>query len=57
MEQRADGNVRIRTNVYQEGWTPIEALKDIRQNTAPSFFLNAPELLWAFCSWAVKDLR
>ena len=35
MEQRADGNVRIRTNVYQEGWTRIEALKDIRQNTAP----------------------
>ena len=35
MEQRADGNVRIRTNVYQEGWTRIEALKGIRQNTAP----------------------
>jgi hypothetical protein len=30
MEQRADGNVRIRTNVMQEGWTRIEALKDIK---------------------------
>src|SRR5262245_58915628 len=29
MEQRADGNARIRTNVYEEGWTRIEALKDI----------------------------
>jgi hypothetical protein len=34
MEQRADGNVRIRTNVYQEGWTRIEALQDIRRNTS-----------------------
>ncbi|HEU5101461.1 MAG TPA: hypothetical protein VFU22_20705 [Roseiflexaceae bacterium] len=29
MERRADGNVRIRTNIYEEGWTRIEALKDI----------------------------
>lgn len=29
MEQRADGNVRIRTNIYEEGWTRVEALKDI----------------------------
>ena len=29
MEQRADGNVRVRTNIYEEGWTRIEALKDI----------------------------
>lgn len=33
MEQRADGNVRIRTNIMEEGWTRIEALKDIRKNT------------------------
>jgi hypothetical protein len=33
MEQRADGNVRIRTDISQEGWTRIEALKDIRKNT------------------------
>jgi len=34
MEQRADGNVRIRTDISQEGWTRIEALKDIRKNTS-----------------------
>src|SRR5689334_6386421 len=34
MEQRADGNVRIRTNTYEEGWTRIEALRDIRNNPA-----------------------
>ena len=28
MEQRADGNVRIRTDIMEEGWTRIEALKD-----------------------------
>ena len=33
MEQRADGNVRIRTDISEEGWTRIEALKDIRKNT------------------------
>jgi hypothetical protein len=33
MEQRADGNVRIRTNTMEEGWTRIEALKDIRKNS------------------------
>jgi hypothetical protein len=33
MEQRADGNVRIRTAIMEEGWTRIEALKDIRKNT------------------------
>ena len=33
MEQRADGNVRIRTDTMQEGWTRIEALKDIRKNS------------------------
>jgi hypothetical protein len=33
MEQRADGNVRIRTNVYEEGWTRIEALKDVQPYT------------------------
>jgi hypothetical protein len=34
MEQRADGNVRIRTSTYQQGWTRIEALKDVRKNPA-----------------------
>jgi hypothetical protein len=29
-EQRANGNVRIRTNIYEEGWTRIEALKDVQ---------------------------
>jgi hypothetical protein len=33
MEQHADGNVRIRTNTLEEGWTRIEALKDIRKNS------------------------
>jgi hypothetical protein len=33
MEQRADGNVRVRTDISQEGWTRIEALHDIRKNT------------------------
>jgi hypothetical protein len=32
MEQRADGNVRIRTNTYEQGWTRLEALKDISAN-------------------------
>jgi hypothetical protein len=32
MEQRADGNVRIRTTTMEEGWTRIDALKDIRKN-------------------------
>jgi hypothetical protein len=41
LEQRADGNVRIRTNVYQEGWTRIEALKDIRKNTAKTYDLES----------------
>jgi hypothetical protein len=36
MEQRPDGNVRIRTNISEEGWTRIEALKDIRKYTSPS---------------------
>jgi hypothetical protein len=31
MEQRADGNVRIRTDIYEEGWTRIEALKDVQR--------------------------
>jgi len=33
MEQRADGNMRMRTNISEEGWTRIEALHDIRKNT------------------------
>jgi len=33
MEQRADGDVRIRTNISEEIWTQIEALHDIRKNT------------------------
>jgi hypothetical protein len=30
MEQRANGNVRIRTDIHEEGWTRIEALKDVQ---------------------------
>ena len=36
MEQRSDGNVRVRTNISEEGWTRIEALKDIRKYTPPT---------------------
>ena len=30
LEQRTDGNVRIRTDIQEIGWTRIEVLKDIK---------------------------
>ena len=34
MEQRTNGNVRIRTDIHEEGWTRIEALKDVQPYSA-----------------------
>jgi hypothetical protein len=33
MEQRANGSVRIRTDIHEEGWTRIKALKDVEPYT------------------------